>query len=365
MKGISKNSDNKSQPFRGDKQKKDPVIRSCNGKDINSINSDNHFNLPGVLLSDQIEHYATEKDMIKPFNKDNLKAASYYLTVGGEKYYIDGEKKVLGKNSNSNYITIKPFQVAVIETTEELQLPKDIIGRWNIRVSQAYAGLVWVGGPQVDPNYKGRLSCPIYNLSNNIIILKRGEELATIDFIRTTPFVEGKSKIQLYDNPDVSRFNPENTTSALSKKLSDFENNTEKIKKEAQESIEKIKKEAQESIENIKDGLDENRRRTDRFVWGIFTTIAVLITALAIMVSNPGTSSNTADTSLIWVYMSFIPSSVAILLSIWAITKCAPRNQEVRVPFSTILIVLIIVALILTLFLLILTLISHGIISIT
>jgi hypothetical protein len=45
----------------------------------------------GVLLSDEITHYAIKHKMIDPFNPSNLKPASYYLTIGDE-YAVGGER---------------------------------------------------------------------------------------------------------------------------------------------------------------------------------------------------------------------------------------------------------------------------------
>ena len=69
-----------------------------------------------------------------------------------------------------------------------------MIARWNIRVRHAYAGLLWVGGPQVDPGYAGYLFCPIYNLSDKPVTLYKGEPLALMDFSRTLPFDPKKSE---------------------------------------------------------------------------------------------------------------------------------------------------------------------------
>jgi hypothetical protein len=76
-----------------------------------------------------------------------------------------------------------------------------MIARWNIRVKHAYAGLLWVGGPQVDPGYAGYLFCPIYNLSDKPVTLYKGQELALMDFSRTTHFDPAKPKDQLVRYP--------------------------------------------------------------------------------------------------------------------------------------------------------------------
>lgn len=147
--------------------------------------SDNIIN-GAVLLSDQIEKYSMDPsiNLISPYNHDNLKPASYKLTIGDE-YSIGGKYRKLTKDDR---IVVQPFDVVIIKTKEELHMPRDLIARWNIRVTLAYEGLLWVGGPQVDPGYEGNLYCPIYNLSDQEVILEMDESIATIDFIKTTPF---------------------------------------------------------------------------------------------------------------------------------------------------------------------------------
>jgi deoxycytidine triphosphate deaminase len=145
----------------------------------------------GVLLSDQIERCAREFELISPFRPEQqLKPASYRLTVG-DRYALAGQTHTLGEGEE---IKIEPFQVVVIQTLERLNLPRNMIARWNIKVSQAYKGLIWAGGPQVDPGYKGHLFCPIYNLSDRAVTLHHGDQIAVIDFTKTTAFREGCKK---------------------------------------------------------------------------------------------------------------------------------------------------------------------------
>jgi hypothetical protein len=49
-----------------------------------------------------------------------------------------------------------------------------------------YAGILLGTGPQVDPGFSGKLSCPLYDLTNVDILITRGEDFATIDFEKTT-----------------------------------------------------------------------------------------------------------------------------------------------------------------------------------
>jgi deoxycytidine triphosphate deaminase len=140
----------------------------------------------GILLSDQITFFAKHYGLIKPFDPENLKPAGYELTVGNE-YFKSGEYLPL-----KDRLTLLPFEVAVIKTGEIIFLPRYLIARWNIRVKHAYQGLLWVGGPQVDPGYVGHLFCPIYNLSDKPVSLSLGEPLALMDFQKTTEFDRSK-----------------------------------------------------------------------------------------------------------------------------------------------------------------------------
>jgi deoxycytidine triphosphate deaminase len=144
----------------------------------------------GVLLSDEIDHYHRTFKMIDPFVEERLKPAGYELTVGDE-YVLGGEKKSLSADGE---IRIPPFNVVVIKTAETINLPRFLIARWNIRVKWAYEGLLWVGGPQVDPGWVGHLFCPLYNLSDKMVVIRAGDPIALMDFVTTTPFKSGRSK---------------------------------------------------------------------------------------------------------------------------------------------------------------------------
>src|SRR2546428_520812 len=101
----------------------------------------------GVLLSDRIVKFCEKYKMIYPFFSDDehLKAASYELGVG-DWYGLRGRQYRLGPGES---LTIEPFDVAIIQTLETLNLPRFLIARWNLRIRWVYKGLLWVGAPQV------------------------------------------------------------------------------------------------------------------------------------------------------------------------------------------------------------------------
>ena len=138
-----------------------------------------------VLLADEIRRLCEcthPPPIIEPFSPSRLRPASYQLTLGDEAN-VGGEHNRLDA---SDGILLEPHQVAVVCTRETLRIPRDLIARWSLRVTNIYEGMLWTGGPQVDPGWEGQLFCPIYNLSERTIVLRYGDPLFTIDFVRTT-----------------------------------------------------------------------------------------------------------------------------------------------------------------------------------
>ena len=144
-----------------------------------------------VLLADEIKKLcvdetgsSVEEPLIQPFCPRRLRAASYQLTLGDE-VHIGGSKKLLSHHPNG--VVLKPHQVAVVSTRETLRIPRDLIARWSLRVTNIYEGLLWTGGLQVDPGWEGPLFCPIYNLAERPVVLRHKMAFFAMDFVRTTP----------------------------------------------------------------------------------------------------------------------------------------------------------------------------------
>jgi deoxycytidine triphosphate deaminase len=87
-------------------------------------------NVGSVLLSDQIQFYIDHLDppLIENFDPDNLKPARYNLRLGADAH-VEGERKTL---DDKTPLILKPHQVAVVQTFESINLPRFLIGRWNL-----------------------------------------------------------------------------------------------------------------------------------------------------------------------------------------------------------------------------------------
>jgi deoxycytidine triphosphate deaminase len=152
---------------------------------------DTHKGSTSVLLSDVIEYYIRYYFLVVPCYPDNIRAASYDFTIGDEfKYHKERHYLTVVKPE----LVVKPHDAVVVRTKEHLNMPRFLIGRWNLRVTKVYAGLVWVGGIHVDPGWEGELWCPLYNLSNDNAKVPKDDTFASVDFVKTTSFNENCKK---------------------------------------------------------------------------------------------------------------------------------------------------------------------------
>lgn len=147
----------------------------------------------GVLLSDRISFYVDAVGLIKPFDKSLLGPASYSLTLGttcldGESVKKSGKtKRILGDHQD---LELPPNSITFVSSAEILRLPFYIAGRFNLRLKLLHEGLLVGAGPQIDPGFRGQLSCPLHNISSEKICLQQGRPFAVVEFYKTTPFAE-------------------------------------------------------------------------------------------------------------------------------------------------------------------------------
>lgn len=142
-----------------------------------------------ILPSQEIERLSKGQThgLIYPFNEANLRASSYDLTVG-EEYYIgqEGTASTLSTQllKPRQSFTIPPHAVCFILATENIHLPDDVTAKVSLRMTHIYAGMVLTSQPPFDPRYHGRVVVMLHNLSSVAFHLKRGERVATIEFMR-------------------------------------------------------------------------------------------------------------------------------------------------------------------------------------
>lgn len=139
----------------------------------------------GILLADQIHQLCKQRLLIsEDYKEENLRPAAYTLRIGDDYIDSDGTKRRFSDTDDS--FVFKKNSIIFVSTKEKLELPYYVVARFNLRVNWVYGGILLGTGPQVDPGFSGKLSCPLYNLTSVDILIRRGEDFATIDFEKTT-----------------------------------------------------------------------------------------------------------------------------------------------------------------------------------
>lgn len=160
--------------------------------------ADPHPNDRGILLSNRIHELCEQKLLIaEGYKPDNLRPASYTLRIGDD--YIDSEGNKRSLSDEEDTIVFKKNSIVFVSTKEKLNLPYYVIARFNLRVNWVYDGILLGTGPQVDPGFAGFLSCPLYNLTNSDITIRREQDFATIDFEKTTALIDSDEMKELIE----------------------------------------------------------------------------------------------------------------------------------------------------------------------
>ena len=153
----------------------------------------------GLLLSNEIERFCDQHLLIsEEYEKKQLRPAAYTLRIGADFVDSKGKQGKLTRKHPSFYL--EPNSIAYVSTLEELDLPYYVAARFNLRVKWVYKGVLLGTGPQVEPGYRGALSCPLYNLTQRAIKVTLKEDFATIDFERTSDFCPGMDWADIKNN---------------------------------------------------------------------------------------------------------------------------------------------------------------------
>lgn len=147
----------------------------------------------GVITGAQIERLGIIVQMDK---EQCLKESSYDLRLGAEYLDIDGEIKKL--TDDSPKLTIPPYGAMVISTYENLKMPNNLVGRFDLRIQYGLRGLMLQVGTQVEPEYKGKLFGLLFNLSDSDVDLYyKQSRIFTIEFSGLKEPVEVKDKDEI------------------------------------------------------------------------------------------------------------------------------------------------------------------------
>lgn len=132
-----------------------------------------------VLTKKQIVKLRDENKIeVEPFSEHQCEPASYDLKLGHILKAGYGKLK-LKKGDDAS---LKGGEWALVMSEEIIRLPLNICATYGLRSSITRKGLMYFGGPQIDPGYEGRLFVSIFNPTVEPIMLRYGDPLFTLIF---------------------------------------------------------------------------------------------------------------------------------------------------------------------------------------
>ncbi|BBM18946.1 hypothetical protein G15_2617 [Enterococcus avium] len=136
-------------------------------------------------LNDSMIKLLSEKHKIlieKHFCSDYVKQCCYELRASNtyyKPYESESSRKVVVKKGD--YILIKPNQMVVIISKEDLNIPDNVVGRILTKGKLFSIGLLPVN-TYADPGFRGNMGIVFSNLSNNYIKIYPDDPIAKIEF---------------------------------------------------------------------------------------------------------------------------------------------------------------------------------------
>ncbi len=182
---------------------KDPLLANNSFKD----------KIGPVLVAAEIREYVYRYHLLiadpSYFDEEHLKGASYSMKPDpegkawqfneyGVRKHLKKKKENAKNGEDRYYYEVPKNSLVYIRIFEKLRLPYYIIGRFNLKVTYTYKGLLLGTGPQVDPGYEANLNIPLHNLTKDPVKIYINKSFVSIDFVRT-------SRLELGDNIPVSR----------------------------------------------------------------------------------------------------------------------------------------------------------------
>jgi len=133
--------------------------------------------------------------LIFPFNKENIKGASYNFTVGQFAYQVpenpnEPYKRVY--DSVQHKIVLPPKSTVLVATNESIWVSPKIAGTYHSKVKLVSQGVGHIG-TTLDPNYLGVSLIALHNVSEREIVLKPGENTfvsVTFHYLKTRSTVD-------------------------------------------------------------------------------------------------------------------------------------------------------------------------------
>ena len=178
---------------------------------------------------------------IEPFNPKRVEHGAYEMGLGRQVFTTDKEKpRPVWPNET---ITVRPGQMAILLTEEELILPNNIVGFISIKAGIKFKGLINISGFHVDPGYVGHLKFSVYNAGTDNILLRRKDPTFLVWFSyldqSTGDTYQGKNRnTDSVSSDDAMRIQGGTPSPhSLEEKIKDLRSDVEYVKKIANRTV--------------------------------------------------------------------------------------------------------------------------------
>ncbi len=119
--------------------------------------------------------------------KSPIQPASIDLTIG-DIFLPEVKQREEGSIQNPlSYHGLRSGHTAIVQTREELDLPRDLAAIGFPPSSVSSKGLLMTNPGHVDPGYKGRMQFTVINMGRELFALKSGDIIVTLLFFRLDP----------------------------------------------------------------------------------------------------------------------------------------------------------------------------------
>ena len=151
----------------------------------------------GVVAGKDLEVLLKNNQLVNSAIIDNKKyeCASYNFHVGDQYFFVekneDGLQDKRFELTETKGVTINPYTYIIIQTKEIMNLPTFIVGNFDLTVKLFHHGLILSASTQIDPGYRGALTCLLYNTSDQPINLRQNDTFLTVQYTTTTCNTKG------------------------------------------------------------------------------------------------------------------------------------------------------------------------------
>ena len=252
------------------------------------------------------------------WDPQSIKEASYALRVAYDGLMLGGKHYRPEKDCIEGPIDIKPGEIAILSTVEQLNMPSDLAGKIGIRFDYASVGLTGLMGIQVDPRFgqgidKERLYIRVANLGNVTISIPLHAEVFTLELH------EVRGDVPVTSRPKISVWH------RIQENLAGQQKPSWSYVTRVQSELSEQSKRLDERLESIRDYLQPV------VMFGIFllsvTILGVVLTVLLSVRESPTVAIPSWVTSWVWslllstLSIATVSTAVMGVLMIWRLWR--------------------------------------------